>query len=63
MISKWAPMLMDHYRYVWGHPVGRWMIWVVLVGLGFLTFMSAIYLPIVMERRDFLRDAGATWVD
>lgn len=46
------------YRRANRHPVGRWALWLVWIGLGLMTMMCAIYIPIQLERRDVLRAAG-----
>lgn len=46
------------YRRANRHPVGRWALWAVWLGLGLMSFMAAIYIPILLERRDVLRAAG-----
>lgn len=47
------------YRYVRRHPLGRWLLLVVWVGLGIaLTTPYTALIPIALERREVLRAAG-----
>lgn len=50
------------YRRVRRHPVGRWAVWLVWIGLGLCSFGCAFYLPIALERREVLLAAGCVGV-
>lgn len=46
------------YRRLAADPIGRWALAVVWSGLGLMTCMAAIYVPILIERREVLKAAG-----
>lgn len=46
------------YRWLQADPIGRWLLAVVWSGLGLMTVMALAYVPILIERREVLRDAG-----
>lgn len=50
------------YRRTRRHPVARWAIWLVWIGLGLGSFGCAFYLPVALERRAVLRAAGCVGV-
>lgn len=51
--------LKRHYRYVRRHPVGKWALMLVWVGLGVaLTSPYVALIPIALERRGMLKAAG-----
>lgn len=50
------------YRYLQAHRYGRWALAAVWGGLGLCSIMALAYVPILLERREVLRAAGATWV-
>lgn len=44
-----------NYTYLSGHRHGRWVLALTWGGLGLLTLMTAAYVPILLQHRDFVR--------